>query len=233
MSFFSQIPPHFLWVLGLILAFTVVKAVFAHIQSKKRRLDLGDMAEQMGMRFDPGKERSFDSRYPFFEALRKGKKRYAFNTLTGAFDGREIVGFDYHYETSSGSGKRRSRTSHYFSAVILACDVPISGLTIRPEGLFDRMKQFIGFDDINFESAEFSKRFHIASKDREVAYDVVQPETMDILLTSPRFHLHFEQGFVMAMRKERFQPGDYRDAIRLIDDILDRIPRSAHESLAM
>lgn len=234
MEFFA-IP--FLCMPLIFIGFVVLIIVLAIVgaqQAKKRREDLANLGQQMGLHFDPNKDRSFDDRYPFFDALKRGDDRYAHNILRGQFDGRTIVGFDYHYQTSSrDSDGDRKTTSHHFSAVIFEVGLPIHGLTIRPEGVFDRMKQFFGFDDIDFESAEFSRQFHVACRDRQLAYDVVQPETMDIMLSRPRFYLHFESGLVMCFRNQRFEPRDYRAAMHLVDDILDRIPRSAREQLEM
>lgn len=221
-------------IVPLFFVLIIVLIIVGHAQAKKRREDLAHFARQMGLRFNPNKDRSFDDRYPFFSMLRHGDDRYAFNILTGDFDGRNIVGFDYHYETSSrDSDGDRTTSSHYFSAVIFQAGLPINGLTIRPEGLFDRMKTLFGFDDIDFESAAFSKAFHVACPDRQLAYDVVQPETMEIMLASQRFHLHFERGLVMATRSGRFKPADFHAAMHLVDAILDRIPRSAREALEM
>jgi hypothetical protein len=221
-------------IIPLFIALVVVLILVGQAQAKKRREDMAALARQLGMRFNPNRDRSFDDRYAFFDALRRGDDRYAYNILTGDFEGRNIVAFDYHYETSSrDSDGDRSTTSHHFSAVIFQAGLPVHGLTIRPEGVFDRFKQFFGFDDIDFESAEFSKRFHVACRDRQLAYDVVQPKTMEVMLSRPQFYLHFERGLVMAMRNSRFQPNDFRAAIHLVDDILDLIPQSTREQLEM
>lgn len=219
-------------IIFAVIALFIVIAIFGHLQAKKRREALAALANALGLRFDPSKDRSFDDRYRFFDALRWGDDRYAYNIMRGDFDGRDIVGFDYHYETSStDSDGDRTTTSHRFSAVIFQSTLPLDGLTIRPEGFFDRMKTLLGFDDIDFESAEFSKKFHVKCRDRRLAYDVVQPDTMELMLASPRFTLHFEEGLVMAMRKSTFTPEDFRAALRLIDGILDRIPESTREVL--
>lgn len=219
-------------IIFAFIAIFIVIAVLGHLQAKKRREALAGLANEMGLRFDPDKNRSFDDRYHFFDALRWGDNRYAYNILRGDFEGRDIVGFDYHYETSStDSDGDRTTSSHHFSAVIFQSTLPLDGLTIRPEGFFDRMKTLLGFDDIDFESAEFSKTFHVKCRDRRMAYDVVQPETMEFMLAMPRFTLHFESGMVMVMRSSTFNPADFRAAIHLVDGILDRIPESTRELL--
>ena len=106
-------------IIAAFIAFFIVAAIFGHLQAKKRREALAGLANTLGLQFDPNKDRSFDDRYRFFDALRWGDDRYAYNILRGDFDGRNIVAFDYHYETSStDSDGDRTTTSHYFSAVI-------------------------------------------------------------------------------------------------------------------
>ena len=230
---FALLPMVFIVVI-LFIVLAIVMTVLGAKQREQRRQDLARMAHQLGLRFNPNKDGSFDNRYPFFSALRSGSNRYAYNIFTGDFEGRNIVGFDYHYETSSTDSKgNTTTTSHHFSAVIFQAGLPVHGLTIRPEGGFDLFKRFFGFDDIDFESAEFSRRFHVTSRDRQLAYDVIQPKTMELMLMRPMFCLHFEQGLVMAMRNTRFEPNDFRVAIHLVDDILDLIPDSTREQLEM
>ena len=50
--------------------------------------------------------------------------------------------------------------------------LPWSGILetiVRPEHVFDRLASFLGFDDIDFESVEFSKRFMVKFADRKFA----------------------------------------------------------------
>ena len=53
---------------------------------------------------------------------------------------------------------------------------------LRREGLFDRMAGALGFDDIDFESVEFSRRFHVKSSDKRFAYDLIDAGMMQFLL---------------------------------------------------
>jgi hypothetical protein len=84
---------------------------------------------------------------------------------------------------TSRSGKSRRTTTHEFSYVIV--DLPyerLPTLFIRREGIFDAVAGAFGFDDIDFESAEFSKRFHVKSDDKRFAYDVIHPAMIEFLL---------------------------------------------------
>ena len=91
--------------------------------------------------------------------------------------------FDYHYETYSRDSKGRRQTKHHwFSVFTLELNELFPELVIKPEGLFSKFGQLLGFDDINFESMEFSKRYNVQSLDKKFAYDVCNAQMIDYLL---------------------------------------------------
>jgi hypothetical protein len=102
-------------------------------------------------------------------------------------------------------------------------------MTIRPEGIFDKMKAAFGWDDIDFESAEFSKRFHVSARDRRWAYDVITPRTMEFLLAHPNRELYFD-GHLMAVRSDKnLEPQEVEGLLTIASTVLDGIPQFARE----
>jgi len=213
-----------------LLAFVVVAVVlsligFGWAQEKKRREELLAWTSAHNLRFNPDKEYNYDDRLPGFKCLKQGSNRYAYNIISGEWDGRTLLAFDYHYETHSTDSKGRHQTHHHhFSSVLLRSDLTLKPLVIRAENLFDKLAGFVGFDDIDFESAEFSRMFYVSSPDRRWAYDVLHPRTMQFLLDSPRFSIEFDTGSVMAWRSGRMDVANREAAIRVIDGILDGLP---------
>jgi hypothetical protein len=209
----------------LVFALAVAGIVFGAIHAERRRKELRAWARSERMSFRPRPDRSIDDRFPGFSCFRRGEDRYGFNIMRGVRDGRAAWGMDYHYETESrDSDGDRTTTDHYFSAVVLEVDLPLRPLSIRPEGFFDKVAEFLGFDDIDFESAEFSRTFHVRSPDRRWAFDVIQQETMEFLLACPRFTIELAEGTALARRESRFDAADFADAFRVIEGILDRLP---------
>jgi hypothetical protein len=191
----------------------------------KRRKELTDWGAAHGLAFSPAKDASMESRFPAFSCLRTGDHRYAYNLLTGKWADRDYLSFDYQYETHSSSSKGGTQTQHhYFSAVVLSSPVPLKPLSIRPEGLFDKLAEFFGFEDIHFESAEFSRTFHVKSPDKKWAYDVIHQRTMEFMLGMPRFSLQFEGHSAIAWRHSTFKTQDFEQAAEMIKGILDRLP---------
>ncbi len=190
----------------------------------KRRQALRAWAQAKGYRFEPGRER-IEGRYPGFRCLRQGSNRYAYNRVAGAWNGRPLHAFDYHYETHSTDSKGNRRTHHHtFSALVLDNDFPLKPLFLRPEGFFDKVKDFFGFDDIDFESAEFSRRFHVSAEDKRWAFDVIHARTMQFLLDQPHFSIQFDGPHAIAFRSQTFGPEEFESAAAVLDGVLSELP---------
>lgn len=208
----------------------IALAIYSHKKEQERRERLQGFADRFGLYYDPGKVRGFDDQHPQFSFLRHGSNRYAHNILTGEWQGREVTAFDYHYETHSTDSKGRRTTHHHrFSAALVRSGFPLRSMTIRPEGFFDKIKAAFGWDDIDFESAEFSKRFHVSSKDRRWAYDVLTPRTMEFLLENPNRELYFE-GYILAVRSDRgLEPEEVEGLLNMGGTVLDGVPAFVRE----
>jgi hypothetical protein len=112
-----------------------------------------------------------------------GHKRYVFNRLAGEVDGQRANIFDYHYETYSTNSKgQRTTHHHYFSVFTLSLPDSFPELNIEREGFFSKIGQALGFDDIDFESVAFSKRYKVKSRDKKFAYDFCNARMIEYLL---------------------------------------------------
>ena len=67
-------------------------------------------------------------------------------------------------------------------------------LKISAEGVFSKIAQALGYDDIDFESHEFSRKYCVRSKDRKFAYDVCNAMMMDYLLNNQDISIEIEAG---------------------------------------
>jgi hypothetical protein len=214
---------------GLIIV-AIVAAIAAAVfvgwyAAAKRRQALAAWAAAKGLAFADQRVCGLDDRYPDFHALRRGSNRYAYNVLSGAWQGRAFLGFDYHYETQSTNSKGQRQTQdHYFSAAILASPVPLKPLLIRPEGLLDKVSEFFGMDDIDFESAEFSRKFFVKAPDRKWAYDVIHARAMEALLARPAFTIEFGPAAAIAARDRVFSTDDFDQAAQVLAGLLDGLP---------
>jgi hypothetical protein len=202
-----------------VLAF----AAFAYLTwraDRKRREELRSWARTRGFTFRAAKDGGLGRRYPDLAPLQRGRRRHARNVMTGERQGRPVTAFDYRYVTGHGKNRR----THNLSAVVVRSPHPLIPLQIRGENVFDRVGEFLGVNDIDFESAEFSRRFHVSSPDRKWAYDVLHARTIAYLLREGFCNLVFDGWHVMAYRSRRFSPREFTRAIELAAGILERIP---------
>jgi hypothetical protein len=189
------------------LAIVIVVGVFGHISARKRREAMMALAARLGLRFDPDKDWDLARRYDFLNKLRAGSNRYAFNTLTGTYQGHEVALFDYHYETQSSNSKGHRQTHHhYFSCFLLHLPASFPELVIAREGFFSKIAQAVGYDDIDFESHEFSRRFCVRSSNKKFAYDVCHARMMEYLLANDDLTIEIEGNVLAITFDSRLDP---------------------------
>ncbi|MEM8866463.1 MAG: hypothetical protein AAGF31_13040 [Planctomycetota bacterium] len=219
----------------VFLTLIIIGGIYAHKQEQKRIALLTEFANELGWQFSPDKDRTFDSQYPQFAAFRRGHSRYAHNILRGMTtitpeEGKPvelpICAGDYHYRVTSGSGKNRSTRTYRRSYLLI--DSPIAGcdLAIRSEHFGDRMAAALGFDDIDFESVEFSDRFHVKSSDKRFAYDVIHPRMMEFLLDGPTPDLEIGDGVLCLFGNgSRWEPHEFQMRIDWVCQFFALWPR--------
>ena len=186
-------------IIPLFVLFVGVAIYLGWQAQKKRREEMARLAAELGLAFDAGSDSHHDELYAQFEIFRRGHSRAAFNTLEGSVEmaGREFMVRmgDFTYKVTSSTGKSTQTTTYHFSYIIVHLPwLAVPDLLIRREGIFDRLAGAFGFDDIDFESAEFSRRFHVKSPDKRFAYDVCHPRMMEFLMQSKSPCVDIEQG---------------------------------------
>ena len=208
------------WQVFLVLFVMAVVALIAWYSEKQRREMLAAWCREKGLSLRTASRSGLHREYPGLKFFEKGHSRQAKNTISGEWGGRKIKLMDYRYVTGNG----KNRQTHKVGVVIVQTDHPVIPLTIRRENPFDKVGQFLGADDIDFESAEFSRRFYVKSNDRKWAYDVIHQRTMDYLLQADFFDVAFGFQELAIHTRGHFDPGGYEAALKLAGDLLDLIP---------
>jgi hypothetical protein len=143
---------------GLFTALIIFGAIMGIAAARKRREAFGALAARLGLAFSSERDREIASRFKFLNKLAHGSNRYAYNVLSGQYRGHSILAFDYHYETHSTDSKGHQQTHHHhFSFFIMLLERSFPELSITREGIFSKLAQAVGYDDIDFESHEFWK----------------------------------------------------------------------------
>jgi len=206
----------------IILGIAIVVGLIAYTawETAHRRKQLAAWAATKGLALSPERDRGLDDRHSHFKCLRQGHSRFASNVMRGELASLPVIAFDFRYVTGHGKNRRE----HKISALIVRSSHPLRPLYIRGEHIFDKVTEFFGADDIDFESAEFSKKFYVKAPDKKWAYTVIHQGMMEYLLQAPRFSIQFDRDEIIVWRSRRFQPEDFDAAGQLVRDILNLLP---------
>jgi hypothetical protein len=228
-------PPFLLFAIGVVLV--AVFAYFGWKQEQARKAALGQLATSLGFRFEHDDNDAHDDEYAQFEIFRRGHSRTAKYTMRGRIDlfgaSCEVCAGDFRYKITTGSGKNRQTTTYLFSYLIVRPPWPSPTLLVRREGLFDKVKGAFGFDDIDFESEEFSRRFWVQSSDKRFAYDVLHPRMMEFLLRELDSAIDLEGGAIcVADGSSRWEPSSFRSQLDFVVKFCELWPRHLLAELA-
>lgn len=190
-------PPVFLLLIGVLI---LVVIVYSYLRARKVRDALRQYAWGRGLDFSPRDPFDIPKRYATFSLTRRGHSRRASNVVWGEVAGREVALFQYRYTTGSG----KNQTTHHYVGCLWSLQVPLVDMAVRPESVFDRVAEWFGKNDIDFESEEFSRRFHVSGDDRREVYAVIDPRMMEYMLGSGLKHLEIHGDVAMT-----FEGGTY------------------------
>lgn len=199
----------FLGLVGLFIALIIV--VNAKVAQKRKDIYV-QLGNELGLRYVvpepegcvPVGGRWFDSMsdtlgipsqlevWPFQE----GHSRRVGNAVRGNYRGRDLAVFDYSYLI------RHGKTSTTYRFTIVATQLPLMApdLVIGPESVGTRVGKFFGIRDIEFESNEFNQRFYVKCPDRKFAFDVINLQMMEMLLSIPIAHWTMSGPFLILVR---------------------------------
>jgi hypothetical protein len=188
-----------LYIMAAVVILIVAGSIYGAIQARKRRDGLSELARRLSLTFNPDPDYELAERFGFLKKLAQGDNRYCYNVLSGTYQSDDVLAFDYHYQVTTHD-KNGSHTTHYrFSFFIAQMTATFPALTIRHENFFLKVAEVFGYQDIKFESAEFSKTFCVRSPDKKFAYDVCNAQMMEYLLANRDLSLEIEnQALALA-----------------------------------
>jgi hypothetical protein len=167
-------------VVILFFVFIIGIIIYSKIQADKRRAALAAYAAQRGLNFSSEDPFDIPGRLEDFSLMQSGSSRCASNVFWGTVGGSEIMLFEYQYVTGSG----KHRTTHHYVCCQWRLPVPLASLAVRPENVLDHVAEWFGHNDIDFESSEFSRRYHVKGDDKREVYAVFHPRMMEFLMQS-------------------------------------------------
>ncbi len=213
-----------IFVVALFFAIAITVGVLAHRAAERHRRELSCFAVDHQLQFNPDARTAHD-RYAGYSPFGQGSSRRSSNLIQGRWNQIDWEMFDYQYTTGSG----KNRTTHRVGVVAAlitggAGRVVFPRLDMRAEGLFDQLVSLAGFD-INFESEQFSRRYHVRCEDRKFAYDLIHPHMIEYLMSAvaPR-HWQLAGDRIVLTRNGRYSIAELGETMELVRGFVARIP---------
>ncbi|HKB15954.1 MAG TPA: hypothetical protein VKF62_07800 [Planctomycetota bacterium] len=227
-------PLPILALLGVV-ALLVAGAILAARARRKRQEALAALADRLGFNFSAEDPFGLSYRYARFGPLARGDNRYAYNVLAGERPGLRVFAFDYHHQTYTTDSKGRPQVHHHHaSRLVVDHPYDLGRLLLRPEGFLDKVADAFGFDDIDFESAEFSRRYWVKAGDKRLAYDLLHPGQIEFLLAQPPFGLMCEGSSTLVSFGDRTcTPDEFEALLRLAKGFHERVPEYLRKDRAV
>ena len=214
-------------IIVLVVVVIIVIAVMSMIATKKRREGIAALAAERGWTYAERDDRWCDA---FRDSpFGIGHNRKATNVLTGEFDGRPFVSFDYVYYTTETSTDSEGRTttrevSHPYGVAGLDMGAAFPALEVTPEGMFGRFVGRLTNTDIELESEDFNRAFTVNCPDRKFASDVLHPQMMELLLQSRNSAFRFDRRWILDCEDGRVALEQIEPRLQRIDAIVDQVP---------
>jgi hypothetical protein len=216
----SGSPLEFIFI-AIVAVIAVIGSIYGAIAARKRQEGLFELAQRLNLNFDAEHDCGIPQQFDFFEQFTQGSDRYATNVLSGNYQQNKILAFDYHYTTGSGKNRQDHNLS-FFILIMQGGRFP--QMTIRREGFFDRVAETLGFQDIKFESAEFSKAFCVRSPDKKFAYDVCNAQMMEYLLGNRDLSVEIENEVIALAFNARISVEQFEKDLQRLIEIRSHFP---------
>lgn len=213
----------FLFMAAILVA--IFAAIYNVIAQRRRREGLFLLAQRLGLDFHVGRDCVIPGRFGFLKQLAQGDDRYAANVLSGNYRQNEILAFDFHFATYHTDKNGTHKDDHWFSFFILTLPVVVfPELTIRRENFLTRVAEVFGYQDIEFESAEFSRAFNVRSADKKFAYDVCNAQMMEYLLANRDLSIEIENDVIALAFNRRLAVEQFEFNLQRLAEIRSRLP---------
>lgn len=213
----------------------VIGAVFAALawlaarREEQRRQALAALAASRGLAFSSADPIRVPGAFAQFELFRRGDTRYAYNVMHGAVGMRNYCACDFQYTVTTyttddkGNTQRHDQTT-YCSAAIAELNHPVPAVWLRPENLLDKAAAMVGFHDLEFESDEFNRAFHVKAENRELAFDIINAQMMQRLLAGPFRNIEFNGPAVLVFQETTWTPEEFTAALDFARSLAEGLP---------
>jgi hypothetical protein len=155
--------------------------------------------------------------------------------MSGTWDGRPALLFDYRYHTwetsTDANGHTTSRKeSHNLAITAVQTERLYPALSVMPEGFFGRMVGRLMNSDIQLEWEDFNRAFTVTCPDRRFASDVLNQQMMELLMQDQNLGWSIVGPDVITIRPGLHDPERLEASLMALDRILDTVPQHVRQT---
>jgi hypothetical protein len=222
------------WLLaGVALLVVGSMWVVSLVRASSRQRELAGFAERIGWTFA---ERSLTvasglTSYPFGT----GVDREDVDVVTGVFQGRQCAHFTRRFvqkrRGASASEEVAVPQEFRISSVELGADYPT--IDILPQDVVALAAKLVGGMDVDFESAEFNRRWRVKGGDRRYVHDMITPRVMDRLVKDDArgMALRVEGRHLLTWRAGRTGTEDLAATFAVLTSVASVLPPHVEREL--
>lgn len=194
-----------------------------------RAAALRTLADSLGCEFEPSGF-GVGERFEAFACFGRGAYQRTHNTIHGVWklDGRPYPVWLGDFEVSSDPDNPGKRFSY---AMIQLPMVGVPELEIRRAGMKDVVEGALGLRPMQFESAEFNRRYRVVCSSAKFASEVVNPAMMGFLLESGTPEVEVKGGYVCVSGKGKWSVREFRERLKWTEKFVKLWPRFVAEQL--
>jgi hypothetical protein len=197
----------------------------------QRSGELGELAAELGWRFDRRRDFRHDDRYAAFEVFRRGSAGMARDTLWGSFSingveypakAGDFVYFADHPVTGSVRARYSARVEFSYLVVHLPFRDPID-LRVAPTGSMPGPGEPLGAGELAFEHGDFRRIFEVRCSSPDFADRLFDRELRRLLIATRCPTIEVIGGrLCLADGRRRWTPDEFRAGMKIAGEIVSR-----------
>lgn len=197
-------------------------------QRDRRRQAMARFAWDHGFDFRPKYDQGISADFRLFG---RGEGRAARNALGGIWQRVPVKTLDYEYaETKAVWGFHRASRPRRFSVAILDLGASVPSVIAELNGEGGGLAQdYMGFHDVQVDSDDFNRRYHVTCDDREFAYKFFDARMLRWLLKQQDLLEVEVQGRTALVAMPRLEPEQMGTLLDAAVGFYSHLPRPARQ----
>ncbi len=156
--------------------------------------------------------------------FRSGHSRKITTVMSGQIGGRPAMVFGYQYTETTSNGETSSSTTYHFRVYVVSMPCVIGDFEIKPEGIFAKLGNKLGFADVQLESDDFNRAYRLTASSQKLAYDVVPARNIELLLGHPDTAMRTFGKLLVSVESGKLFATDIDRPLSVVSAFLDNVP---------